>query len=53
MIPVLKLIVGFMIGKLSARFFIDGHYGLGVGLTIAIVGTLIACALIDRSFGNG
>lgn len=53
MIPVLKLITGFMIGKIAAKLYIQGHFGMGVGLALSVLMTLIACALIDRSFGNG
>lgn len=53
MIPVLKLITGFMIGKIAAKLYLQGHFGLGLGIALSIVTTLLACALIDRSFGNG
>lgn len=52
MIALLKLATGFMIGKIAARLYLNGDLGLGLGLTLSIVGTIIACALIDRSFGN-
>lgn len=53
MIPVLKLIIGFMIGKIAAKLCLQGHFGLGLGIALSIATTLLACALIDRSFGNG
>jgi hypothetical protein len=53
MIPVLKLVAGFMIGKIAAKLCLQGHFGMGVGIALSIVTTLLVCALIDRSFGNG
>lgn len=53
MIAILKLITGFMIGKIASRLYLQGHFGLGTGIALSIIATLLACSLIDRSFGNG
>ncbi len=53
MIPVLKLIAGFMIGKIASKLCLQGHFGVGMGVALSIGTTLIVCALIDRSFGDG
>lgn len=53
MIAIIKLIAGFLVGKIAARLYMEGYYGVGVGLALSIIGTLIVCALIDKSLTNG
>lgn len=47
---VLKFVVGFTIGQLMAVVNKIGMLGILPSVVIAIVGTIVACALIDAGF---
>lgn len=50
MIFILKIIVGFTIGKFMSAIHQSGYLNLLPSLFFAIIGTLIACILIDNGF---
>lgn len=53
MIFVLKLVVGFMIGKIMAKLALTGQFSFGVAFILSIVSTIVVCGLVDRLAKNG
>lgn len=53
MIFILKLVVGFMIGKIMAKLALTGHLNLGTALILSMVITVLICILVDRLAKNG
>jgi hypothetical protein len=53
MIFVLKLVVGFMIGKIMAKLALTGQLSFVAAFALSIVTTILICGLVDRLAKNG